>query len=429
MCRTLLKSPPLPSPSPSPSQGAWESAGSPQAEAEAERFGIDPRSSLSGRDLSIAPQGKDRGTGLDNEQTRYLAAIRDWKACIEGLLEALRNSLAETYQNYEPDATAGMVEALFGDVDFRASAIQGMRNARIEKIFPKGEGFSGAKYDVRFRNYDRVKKDLVDITRVLRMGETGLFGERYVEDVEISPRGDVVLEFANKGADAGEGWVPGPVLRFRVSSWMLAETSPVFARMFTDHANIVVWDDEDFDAQLPPSPPSPFTCRDGSEARLYRMPQRERDAETSLTILLHAAHMHNDEVPREVSFERFVAIAETCWRYRCTSPLEVFVEHGWLPQWIHMGSQEMPDGMLAISYVFGFRQLFARMSKTVVLNLEGEEEVWEKRPPRSVKERVLGLRRAKMGQVEDACETALREYLGRSEVSDAGKDCREDGPA
>ncbi|KAF9879466.1 hypothetical protein CkaCkLH20_03009 [Colletotrichum karsti] len=419
LCRSLLRT--------SPESGGGASGHEVEEEEEEEGFEIDPRSSLSGRSLHSAAAEADarpderRHSDDDGEKRECLAAIRDWKACVEALLQALRGSLAETYRSYEPGATPEMVEALFGDVDFRASAIQQMRNARIGGTFSGGgEGFSRAKYDVRFRNHDRVKKDLVEVVRALQMAEAGESGEAAVEEVEISARGDAVLEFADERGR--------PALRFRVSSWMLAETSPVFERMFTGRASIEVWDDEDLEASLPAEgPPGTYTCRDGSEARLYRMPQAERDAEGSLTTLLHAAHMHNERVPREVSFEGFVAMAETCLRYRCTSPLEVFVEHRWLPLWIHKGSEEMPDGMLVVSYVFGFRQLFARMSKTAVLNVRGEEEVRGKRWPRRVKERVWGLREAKMGQVEDACAAALREYLVRDEGASGGRGGCEEG--
>ncbi|KAL2876138.1 hypothetical protein SGCOL_008679 [Colletotrichum sp. CLE4] len=336
-----------------------------------------------------------------------LSAVRDWKGCIESVVEALEISLSETYRNYEPDATPSMVKSLFQDKVFRAAAIQQMRRTSIVKTFSPSPDFFPL-YDIRFRNHDRVKQDLVEVTRVLQLGESGVTDERPVKELNIAPRGDAVLEFANIGAGETEALLP--VLRYRVSSFLLAETSPIFERMFTEHAHIEVHDDEDLTTQLAP-PPTPYICPDGTEAKLYRMPQLELDREQALTILLHAAHMHNDKIPREVTFEQLVALAEVCLRYRCTSPLELFVEHRWLPQWIHRGSEAMPRGWLLISYAFGFRQLFTRMSKTVILNLVDEEELEGMEWPRRIKDKVWGVRGAKMAQVEECCVSTIREYL------------------
>lgn len=203
-----------------------------------------------------------------------------------------------------------------------------------------------------------------------------------------------------------------PVLRFRVSSHMLAETSPIFARMFSPHAEEL---DEDGEAEelagdLPP-PPTPFDCEGGRRVLLYRMPHLELNERSSLSILLHAAHMHNDRVPREVPFEQFVALAETSLRYRCTSPLELFVEHRWLPQWVHKATEDMPDGLLVISYAFGLRRLFTRVTKTAILNLVDERELAGKKWPARVKERIWAVRCAKMAQVYGACARAVEEYL------------------
>ncbi|TIC95213.1 hypothetical protein CH35J_008717 [Colletotrichum higginsianum] len=342
---------------------------------------IDSRSSLSGRSLSEVTTGQSCGQRSGPSHKTCLSAVRDWKKCIESLLEALKLTLSETYKSYEPYATPRMVESLFHNKEFRAAAIQQMRKTSIDKTFSASPDFF-PRYIIRLRNYDRVRQDLVDITRILQLAESGVSDERLVKEYHVSPRGDAILEFANIGAE------PLPVLRFRVSSFLLAETSPIFERMFAKHTHIEIHDDEDVTDQLAP-PPSPYICDDGTEAKLYRMPQQESDSEHALTILLHAAHMHNDKVPREVSFEQLVAIADVCLRYRCTSPLELFVEHRWLPQWIHKSSEDMPDGMLLISYAFGLRQLFTRMSKTIILNLVDEEELKNKPWPQKMKDRIL----------------------------------------
>lgn len=88
------------------------------------------------------------------------------------------------------------------------------------------------------------------------------------------------------------------------------------------------------------------TLRDGPEVKVFSMPQLELNKFDSFTTMLHAAHMHNDEIPRKVQFPQFVAIAETCLGYQCTSPLEIPVEYLWLPQWKHKADEEYPEGLI-----------------------------------------------------------------------------------
>ncbi|OHF03413.1 hypothetical protein CORC01_01132 [Colletotrichum orchidophilum] len=411
LCRTLLRSPTTAPTSsgqgPGQATGTWVEGRGPSRESSLEvpqsPASANTRSSFSGRSLSEMTTSQSLGQHRGPTREVCLSAVREWKRCIESLVEALELSLSETYGNYEPDATPNMVKSLFQDKAFRAAAIQQMRRTSIVKTFSPNPDFFPL-YDIRFRNHDRAKQDLVEITRTLQLGESGVTDERPVKELNVSPRGDAVLEFANIGAEAL------PVLRFRVSSFLLAETSPIFERMFTEHAHIEIHDNEDVADQLAP-PPTSYICDDGTEAKLYRMPQLERDREQALTILLRAAHMHNDKIPRDVTFEQFVAIAEVCLRYRCTSPLELFVEHRWLPQWIHKGSEAMPDGWLLISYAFGFRQLFTRMSKTAILNLVDEEELRAMSWPQRIKDKIWGVRGAKMAQVHECCVNVIREYL------------------
>ena len=201
------------------------------------------------------------------------------------------------------------------------------------------------------------------------------------------------------------------MLRFRVSSHMLAETSPIFARMFSGHApSMYLNENEDIAPQLPPSPIS-YLCKDGTKAKLFRMPQFELNRESAFSILLHAAHMHNETVPREVTFEQFVAIAECALQFKCTSPLELIVEHRWLPQWMHKGADDMPDGLLIISYAFGTRQLFTRMSKSAILNLVDEKELYSKPWPARIRDKIWAVRNAKMAQVHACCTATIREYI------------------
>ena len=364
------------------------------------------------RRASIATLGAEKElTGLRGRPSAaWLGPVRDWKASVESLLEVHRASLLEMYKEYEKDATPEMAEKLFTDKGFRTQAIQRMRSAGVYKIQASPLEF-WPKYENRFQNYEKMRQDLGEITNLLQVGESGISLDRIIREYAIAPRGDAVLEFANTAME----WKP--VYRFRVSSHMLAETSPIFARMFSkepdrhlDDLASEEWDMADLEDELPPGASS-CVCPDGSEVKLYRMPQLELNKEEALTALLHAAHMHNDKVPRDISFEKFVAIAEVSLRYRCTSPVEVFVEHRWLPQWMHKATEDMPDGLLLISYVYGLRRLFTRMSKTAIMNIVDERELKNKPWPQKVKDKVWAVRNAKMAQVHTACRSAIEEYL------------------
>jgi hypothetical protein len=192
------------------------------------------------------------------------------------------------------------------------------------------------------------------------------------------------------------------------------------------HASLFLHDDEDITNLLPP-PPAKYICKDGFEAKLYRMPQYELNHHQSLEILLHAAHMHNENVPTEVTFDQFVAIAECSMRYKSTSPLEMAVEQRWLPQWMHKGADDMPDGLLVISYAFGSRQLFTRMSKSAVLNLVDEKDLMSKPWPKRIRDKIWAVRCAKIDQVYACCTGTIQEYI-RTPSDDAGLESHEPLP-
>ncbi|KUI60839.1 hypothetical protein VP1G_08042 [Cytospora mali] len=341
----------------------------------------------------------------------WLAAIRDWKAVVQKLLESHRSSLVGMYRAYEKDATTEIVERMLDDSKYRVEAIHKMRTRRPSLV--SDELSRAAVYwpthERRFRNYDTLREAAMEADRLLRLGEAG--GDerdRLVKDYVISAGGDAVLEFANLGSP------DSPVLHFRVSSHMLAETSPIFKAVFQgqfSHPRVLDRDLRELDGQVPREPPRFVTCPDSAEVKLYSMPQLELNKEDSLTVLLYAAHMQNDKIPREVSFAQFTAIADVCLRYQCTSPLEVVVEHRWLPAWMHMATEDQPDGLLLISYTFGLRRIFTRMSKTAVLNIVDEEELRGKNWPERIKEKVWAVRSAKMAQVYAACTGAIQEYF------------------
>ncbi|KAF4122923.1 hypothetical protein GMORB2_7230, partial [Geosmithia morbida] len=369
----------------------------------------DQRSSFSNRSLTEVATAvtSARGRRVHHNEP-WLSAMREWKLHIEHLVEWFRTSLSETYRKFEQDATLEMVEALFNSRRFRREAVHRMRNASVTRVISADPQFF-PRYEIRFRNYEKAKQELVDIRSLVQSAEAGISPERKIEETDIAPHGDSILEFANHQHDAGTN---EPVLRFRVSSHTLAETSPIFARMFssTNPEYLYVHDDDDVNVHLPP-PPTRYTCRDGSEAKVYRMPQLELNHLRSFEILLYAAHMQTEKVPRDISFEQFVAISECSIRYKCTLPLERIVETEWLPHWMCNGADDMADGMVAISFAFGLRTLFSRMTKSAILNLVDEADLQRKPWPQAIKNKIWAVRCAKMAQVYMCCISAIQEYL------------------
>ena len=359
-------------------------------------------------------QSKDKGLDRHNDQGRasayfpqkHLEAIRGWKTCLQDLHDQLQTSLLSTYSTHEGEVTSFMAERLFNSDVFRAEAVQKMKQARAPPSRPTCADDGPSTFETRFCTYESVRQDLAYVHSLLQRGESGISLGRATQDITISERGDAVLEFANNESDNH------PVLRFKVLSYMLSETSPLFARIFEsgvgdDSGDVLK---EGFVPGLTQTPVE-YTWSDGAQTRLYRMHQLELNAHGSFELLLHAAHLHNQSIPREIEFETFVALAKVCMRYQCTSPVEMFVEYRWLPQWMHKAIDDMPDGLLLISYAFGLRRLFTRMSKTAILNVVDEDDLQAKPWPQKMKDRIWAVRRAKLDQVLTCCSSALQEYL------------------
>lgn len=376
----------------------------------------------------------------------WLTTIREWRDFVQDLLSAHQTSVLNTFRAYRRNATPETTARFLQDASFRTEAISKMKDTTpwaSAKGFRKTPTF-WPRYERRCHRLDTLRNVLRDAGQSLQWAEGefhngddeahhGGAADRPVREYVVAPRGDAILEFANTGAPQDACHLSPPVLRFRVSSYMLAETSPYFARLFSrdrtgdfepffyppnsppNHPQSSARNETTSYQPPPPAPPPLPSFRTvvlpgGSEARLYSMPELERNQHDALAILLHAAHMQTDKVPRAVIFAQFVAIAEVCLRYECTSPLEVFVEHFWLPAWVHMaaaaalpgnngrapaqGDQQPSnehrgdqDGLLLVSYVFGLRRLFTRMSKTAILNVVDKEELWARPWPRKLKER------------------------------------------
>lgn len=362
-------------------------------------------------DYSISPlearssySGSGTETALPSHiNDQWLTAIREYKATQELMLRNLRNSLLDKYLEYEPNASERQVEAFLADKARRKNLIAQMRDTSVHRMKSEKHMFWD-QYQIRSSDFEKLKADLQAVEQLMNPAVTSDEAPNMaVRECVIAKNGDTILEFANAATENQ------PILRFRVSSHLLAEHSPLFAQFLSPQPrnNPPL----DMISQLPP-PPTKHICKDGMEVKVYRMPQIELNKHESLKYLLHAAHMHKDRVPRQVAFQTFVSIAEVCLKYQCTGPLEMHVEYQWLPQWIGKLHDDEYDGFLVISYAFGLRRIFTRMSKTAILNAVDEDEIRSKEAwPPTVKEKIVATRAAKLAQIYDCCTGALAEYL------------------
>ena len=319
------------------------------------------------------------------------------------MLENLRTSLITTYKAYETDATSRQLEAFLADKVHRRNLIIKWRDASVHRMKSEKLLF-WEQYKIRSLNFDKLKLDLQAMDTLFDVADSGEAPNMATREYIIARDGDTVLEFANAASGIH------PVLRFRVSSHLLSEASTLFYHIFSPRTQ----GKEaplDLMAGLPGSPRREI-CKNGMEVKVYRMPQLELNHNESLTILLHAAHMHPQKVPREIDFSVFVSIAEVCVRYRCTSPIAMQVEYQWLPQWAHVTGDEYRDGLLLIGYAFGDQGMFKRMTKTAILNAVDDADIDSKTywPP-AVREKIKAIRAAKIAQIHACCTNAIEDYF------------------
>jgi hypothetical protein len=341
----------------------------------------------------------------------WLAAIQGYKAIQEAMHDALRSHLLAAYQEYRPYTSESEAKAFLADKELRKGIIARWRDISIHKVMSEKATFWEV-FRIRSLNFHTLTQDLLALEQLFEVADSVIDPERVTtREYVMAKDGDTILEFANSASEIY------PILRFRVSSHLLAAVSPLFSQMFSPSQGDAQLDMVD---DLPP-PPTKHTCEDKTEVKVYRMPQFEQNDNNALTILLDAAHMRKHEFPNKIDFETFVSVAEVCLRYRCLPVLIEFqVRYLWLRQWLHMLPQWLHtadessgrDGLLLISYVFSFRGLFARMSKSAVLNAADAAEIENKIIwPRHIREKLKAIRAAKMAQIHACCTNAIGEYF------------------
>ncbi|KAL2062261.1 hypothetical protein VTL71DRAFT_6527 [Oculimacula yallundae] len=336
----------------------------------------------------------------DSEQC--LSAVKEYQLTQESLLGNIQSSLKATYKVYEWDASDKQFQGVLSDKVLRKNFIDKWSEESPRR--PKSEKhLFWEHYRIRFLNSDQLKLDLQFIKSLFGEAEDGQ--AMAIREYIIAKDGDTILEFANAASESH------PILRFRVSSHLLAAASPFFRQFLSPQksgSGLLL----EMIGELPP-PPSRYTCKDGIETKVFQMPQLELNNNKALSLLFHAVHMHNSKISRQIDFQTFVSIAEVCLRYQCTAPLELQVEYQWLPQHVHtIGDDNNTDGLLLISYAFGLRRIFTRVSKSAISNATSDEEIQGKTMwPQAVRDKIKAIRAAKMAQIQVCCTAALGEYF------------------
>ncbi|KAM3083860.1 hypothetical protein ACMFMG_002029 [Clarireedia jacksonii] len=354
---------------------------------------LDTRSSYSG--------GSNNDASLQfTFNSQWASAVRDHKKIQEVMLKAVYDYLKVTYNNYEPESSLRHFDAFLADKDRRKYSIAKWRDASGHKFKLERPEYCD-KYKSRLLIYDRLKVDVEESERLCDVWEAPQIEDRVVRETCIT-RGDTILEFTDRPSENS------PILRFRVSSHVLVDASPLFSHMILPRPP-EVGTPLDMLNDLPMAP-SKFIAKDGTEVKVYHMPQTEPNNHEALTILLHAAHAHG--VPEKIQFPVFVSIADVCLRYQCTSPLELQVRFQWLPDWEAKAAQDNPYELLLIAYVFGKRDLFTRTSRSIILNASDDSEIQNKQfLPKNVREKIQAIRAAKIAQIYECCSNLLQEYL------------------
>ena len=319
--------------------------------------------------------------------------------------DALRNHISSVFKEYRPASTESQTKEFLANKELRKSVIARWRQMSIHKMLSEKFLF-WELFRIRSLNFHTLTQDILAIQQLFDVMDPGISESIGIREYVISKDGDAILEFGNGASEVH------PVLRFRVSSYFLSASSSLFSRIFSPRqetdAGLDMVDD------LPP-PPAKHTCEDEMEVKVYRMPQFEANDHEALTILLDAAHNHKHQVPKEIDFPTFVSIAEVCLRYRCLPvQIEFQVEYLWLPQWIQMAGDESSgrDGLLLITYVFGARGLFTRLTKSVILSAVDDAEIENKTLwPQPIRDKIKAIRAAKMAQISACCTNAISEYF------------------
>ncbi|KAH0558574.1 hypothetical protein GP486_004772 [Trichoglossum hirsutum] len=362
------------------------------------------------KEIAYSPASAGFRLIMTESSRTLLRSIEHFRNSEEDYSDKLRGQMIACYKIVVPEASEMEALAVLNHPDqmgfaaFRLSADDRVRNA--------AQTISDRHTTIR-----EVKEKIVELTGFLqdieqlsvtvlerpRVNQTSEEGRTNVYESRIDSDGDIILDF-------GSGDINYSRLQYQVSSHMLSKTSPLFAQALKIAPSRTPGSfvPKGMEGQLPVVPPVRVQAK---SATMVFMPQKEHNI-GALGIVLCAAHMRNDKVPRTISFRELVEVARVCQQYHCIDPVSLFVELLWLPQWQEWIGHPGYGDFLLISYVFGRARIFETTSKKVILQLRGEQDVMEdKMLPLHVRERLRQVRAAILARIIECCRRTMRQYL------------------
>ncbi|KAI9803607.1 MAG: hypothetical protein M1825_001950 [Sarcosagium campestre] len=345
----------------------------------------------------------ERETDLPGGPQRWLLRaryiIRDYKSMETGFASAMFPCVMRSYERLVPPTVEER-----GRSKFHADLIPHLRSTLSPTDWPQVQAL---EYQYQAMRNAQKRADLLDafLNRVLDVENRqspAVTPSTTTLELVIAQNGDLVIDMAST-----------PSARFRVSSQVLTQASPFFDYVLNPYhpgeLSTRGPPPPDLEANIPRKKPVRMSDTSLTVMHLTMHPDMTIQ---SFTTFLYAAHLRNDKVPRNIEFQEFVDIAVTCHVYKCTAPVEMWVELVWLPSWRDHVAGKGYEDFLFISYVFGLHSLFEIYSKSLVLKLRGKN--WpepSRKLPQEVWRVFRDMRARKLKEILDCCRDTMHTYL------------------
>ncbi|KAI9806529.1 MAG: hypothetical protein M1833_003716 [Piccolia ochrophora] len=331
-------------------------------------------------------------------RARFL--IRDYKAAESSFIKGLQTFVKSAYRKIAPYSSDREASAAFDNFSTTVSQLRDSVSSARWPLIQTLEYQYQTMFNAERRStiLDQLCDRVLEIERLQPQSPVS----SAPQEVVISPSGDLLIDLASS-----------PSVRFKVSSQVLTQASVFFDYAINPYHPKEVSERGPPPADLAATLPKKKAIRmaDSSPTILHLNLTQNMTCEAFKTFL-YAAHLRNDKVPRSVEFQEFVDIALVCSIYRCTAPVEIYVELLWLPQWRdYVGSRGYED-FLFISYVFGLDNIFEYTTKALLLKLRGKnwpEQSW--RLPQSVWSRLRLNRARKLREILIRCRDTMHSFL------------------
>ncbi|KAI9883648.1 MAG: hypothetical protein M1823_004580 [Watsoniomyces obsoletus] len=325
----------------------------------------------------------------------------------------VQSSMEKLYRKLRPDASDENISALLNRFDVLISDYLRNRNsledrATVRALRDRYQQLLDAKDRLSALAYHwtnavaEVRSTNMTVSVRASQGDGG-------PTIIIAQMGDTILEFGFP-----------PRFKFRVSSSSLRQASTFFEYALKPYRQ----DQMDADSQPPAGlehdlDHTEFVRSNNTSLMTLRLKLNSHITLEAMTTLLYAAHMRIDRVPRRISFQEFADIAYVCYKYRCTTPVEIFVECFWLEQSYDKQNAEGYEDFLFISYVFGLDRMFHRQSRKALMKLRGGFgfSPEDTKLPQEVWLRLHQVRTAKLRKTLQLCRATLEAYLPSDDLS------------